>query len=104
MRISDWSSDVCSSDLAVARLHGQGLQPRSLAHALAAWRGFFQWWAPQAGMESNPVAGVRAPKIDRKSVVYGKSVAVRVALGGRRILKKKRILADMTRRHRSLCT
>src|SRR3546814_12088182 len=65
MRISDWSSDVCSSDLAVARLHGQGLQPRSLARALAAWRGFFQWWAPQAGMESNPVAGVRAPKTPR---------------------------------------
>ncbi|MCC2597705.1 tyrosine recombinase XerC [Pusillimonas sp. MFBS29] len=50
---------------AVARLHGQGLKPRSLARALAAWRGFFQWWAPQIGMESNPVTGVRAPKIPR---------------------------------------
>src|SRR3546814_9098239 len=27
---------------AVARLHGQGLKPRSLARALAAWRGFYQ--------------------------------------------------------------
>ncbi|MGB3289930.1 MAG: site-specific integrase, partial [Burkholderiaceae bacterium] len=26
---------------AIARLHGQGLKPRSLARALAAWRGFY---------------------------------------------------------------
>src|SRR3546814_8971433 len=51
---------------AVARLHGQGLKPRSLARALAAWRGFYQWWAPGAGMESNPVVGVRAPKAPRR--------------------------------------
>lgn len=50
---------------AVARLHAQGLKPRSLARALAAWRGFFQWWAPQVGLERNPVQGVRAPKIPR---------------------------------------
>ncbi|MFW7343279.1 tyrosine recombinase XerC [Pollutimonas sp. H1-120] len=50
---------------AIARLHGQGLKPRSLARALAAWRGFYQWWAPAAGMDSNPAAGVRAPKAPR---------------------------------------
>lgn len=50
---------------AVARLHAQDMKPRSLARALAAWRGFFQWWAPQAGMDSNPAAGVHAPKIAR---------------------------------------
>jgi integrase/recombinase XerC len=50
---------------AVSRLHAQDLKPRSLARALAAWRGYFQWWAPQAGMDSNPAAGVRAPKIPR---------------------------------------
>src|SRR3546814_13043136 len=32
---------------------------------------------------------VGATMIDRKSVEYGKSVAVRVDLGGRRIIKKK---------------
>lgn len=47
----------------LARLHAQGMQPRSLARALAAWRGFFRWWAPQAGLASNPAEGVRAPKI-----------------------------------------
>src|SRR3546814_16644411 len=31
------------------------------------------------------------PTFDRKSVVEGKSVSVRVALGGRRIIKKKKI-------------
>lgn len=49
----------------VARLHGQGLGPRSLARALAAWRGFYQWWSPQAGLTHNPVAGIRAPKAPR---------------------------------------
>lgn len=50
---------------AIARLHGRGHQPRSLARALAAWRGFFKWWAPTAGMAQNPAAGVRAPKAPR---------------------------------------
>lgn len=50
---------------AVGALHAQGLKPRSLARALAAWRGFFEWWAPQIGLERNPVQGVRAPKIPR---------------------------------------
>src|SRR3546814_19181875 len=31
-----------------------------------------------------------APRLDRKSVVSGKSVSVRVDLGGRRIIKKKK--------------
>lgn len=48
-----------------ARLHAQGAAPRSLARTLAAWRGFFQWWSPLAGLASNPVAGVRAPKAPR---------------------------------------
>lgn len=47
---------------AVARLHSQGHKPRSLARALAAWRGFYHWWAPQAGLDVNPAATVRAPK------------------------------------------
>jgi integrase/recombinase XerC len=49
----------------VARLHARELGPRSLARALAAWRGFYQWWAPQANLPGNPVAGVRAPKAPR---------------------------------------
>ncbi|OZA84611.1 MAG: tyrosine recombinase XerC [Burkholderiales bacterium 34-67-9] len=50
---------------ALARLHAQGYTPRSLARALAAWRGFYQWWASQAGLPANPAQGVRAPKQPR---------------------------------------
>ncbi|ALM85252.1 tyrosine recombinase XerC [Bordetella sp. N] len=49
----------------VARLHARDLGPRSLARALAAWRGFYQWWAQEAGLPGNPVAGVKAPKAPR---------------------------------------
>ncbi|WP_424922740.1 tyrosine recombinase XerC [Achromobacter marplatensis] len=49
----------------VARLHAQGRGPRSLARTLAAWRGFYQWWAPSIELVGNPVAGVRAPKAPR---------------------------------------
>ncbi|OZI16511.1 tyrosine recombinase XerC [Bordetella genomosp. 7] len=49
----------------VARLHAQGQGPRSIARTLAAWRGFYQWWAPAAGLAGNPVAGIRAPKAAR---------------------------------------
>lgn len=49
----------------VARLHARDLGPRSLARALAAWRGFYQWWAREAGLPGNPVAGVKAPKAAR---------------------------------------
>jgi len=51
--------------LAVARLHAAGHHPRSLARMLSAWRGFYAWWAPRAGLAANPVAGVRAPKAGR---------------------------------------
>lgn len=50
---------------AVGRLHSQGLKPRSLARILAAWRGYYHWWAPIAGLSRNPVVGIRAPKIPR---------------------------------------
>lgn len=47
----------------LAKLHGQGQQPRSLARLLAAWRSFFAWWAPKAGLAVNPARDVRPPKI-----------------------------------------
>src|SRR3546814_20126557 len=43
----------------------------------------------------------QAPAVDRKSVVEGKSVSVRVDLGGRRVLKKKEITEESTRRKRN---
>lgn len=60
-------NDISESHIrhAVARLHSQDHKPRSLARALAAWRGFFQWRATAGGLDINPVAGVRAPKAPR---------------------------------------
>src|SRR3546814_8958630 len=89
MRISDWSSDVCSSDLnpadflrhAFAR-HGrgdgrEGNQPDYGTAAVAI--------SPcRAAIRRGIAAKLRWE--DRKSVVEGKSVSVRVDLGGRRII------------------
>src|SRR3546814_14740558 len=90
MRISDWSSDVCSSDLSA-----DDSDPLDL-HAFTP--------APRAGGASGS-SGQRAraatsaspinprPKrsaLDRKSVVTGTSVSVRVDLGGSSIIKQKK--------------
>src|SRR3546814_16085641 len=121
MRISDWSSDVCSSDLPASRIEkaaapfdrpsarvlresrggvgGDGERARSdrdmgagdadkIDHqrhgedrAAAAY---------EAEREADDAARQTAKQIlDRKSVVEGKSVSVRVDLGGRRIHNKK---------------
>src|SRR3546814_20520837 len=99
MRISDWSSDVCSSDLVedaalrLARhLRGEVPKPRSWMNEMAAIvssRG-----EAVSSLEQPPEfrineAGVGVAEGDRKSVVRGKRVSVRVDLGVRRILKKK---------------
>jgi integrase/recombinase XerC len=49
----------------LAKLHGQGHRPSSLARTLAAWRGFYTWWAPLSQMAANPATDVRAPKVSR---------------------------------------
>src|SRR3546814_18873345 len=91
MRISDWSSDVCSSDLCeagtavlvqvsavgeVGQVLGQLPEQKRVADG------------GRAGGED--ADGLIAHLPDRKSVVEGTSVSVRVDLGGRRIIKKKR--------------
>ncbi len=49
-----------------AALHGRGLKPRSIARALSAWRGYFTWLAQYEDGPSNPVAGIRAPKLGKR--------------------------------------
>src|SRR3546814_13829956 len=103
MRISDWSSDVCSSDL-VARDHPDTvavllaeLQETGLA-AVVSYGG----WADdppvrvlhdmlERGRADEPVGSSQEEgrTQDRTSVVEGKSGSVRVDIGGRRIIKKK---------------
>src|SRR3546814_19856726 len=89
MRISDWSSDVCSSDLGTQTpappASHVDISIGMLRHAAA---GMPAWRRPSAGARTPPrhtafpgYAG------DRQRVVQGKSVSVRVDLGGRRIIK-----------------
>src|SRR3546814_13728341 len=102
MRISDWSSDVCSSDLIAMVLAFTGLSEtlRDLGLTLAAVQARHLSQAQKTALWLiNVAAGAAlwvalfavAPFIaDRKSVVLGKSVSVRVDLGWCRIIKKKR--------------
>jgi integrase/recombinase XerC len=48
-----------------AQLRERGLGPRSIAIALAAWRGLYRWWGRQGLIAANPVDGIRAPKAPR---------------------------------------
>src|SRR3546814_9287157 len=91
MRISDWSSDVCSSDLLLR--HGLvvefagafGIQaevelvvPAELEARLAQ------------GVVAHLRAGMALGEVDRTSVVSGQRVSVRVDIGGRRIIKRNK--------------
>ena len=46
----------------IAQLHGKGLDGRSLARMLSAWRGFYHFLARDHGCTHNPCVGIRAPK------------------------------------------
>ena len=46
----------------VAQLRVHGLAPRSIAIALAAWRGLYTWWGRHGQVAVNPVLGIRPPK------------------------------------------
>jgi len=46
----------------VGQLRTRGLAPRSIAIALAAWRGLYRWWGRHGMVAVNPVEGLRAPK------------------------------------------
>src|SRR3546814_17286536 len=99
MRISDWSSDVSSSDLAKIKL----LPLVTFGNAAAAYypgidRHFTIQYVKTTCQNQvlrvivfidlqNIVARYQGLQ-DRKSVVQGKSVSVRLELGGRRLIKK----------------
>src|SRR3546814_11822190 len=95
MRISDWSSDVCSSDLfrgTGTRIHRQSIRRLDgffghcwLSALFPDGRAFGCLAYPPRSGESE-----YSYNEDRKSVVEGKSVSVRVDLGGRRFMKKKK--------------
>src|SRR3546814_16941986 len=105
MRISDWSSDVCFRSFAVVGAaqvglrHDDNVANGDLAHDFgmgcqvpAAFDGVeHRDDTAQGDVVAQPgILEDRCDDGDRMSVVWGKSVSVRVDLGGRRILKKKK--------------
>lgn len=46
----------------VAQLHARGLDGRSIARMLSAWRGLYRYLARDRGFKANPCVGIRAPK------------------------------------------
>ena len=50
----------------VARLHRQGLGPRSLQRLLSAIRSYYRWLMKEGLAEHNPAAPVKAPKAPKK--------------------------------------
>jgi integrase/recombinase XerC len=49
-----------------AHLHGKGLDARSIARMLSAWRGFYRYLARDHGYGDNPCLGIRAPKAAKR--------------------------------------
>jgi len=50
----------------VAQLHARGLDGRSLARMLSAWRGFFNYLVRDHGFVNNPCVGIRAPRAAKR--------------------------------------
>src|SRR3546814_12087238 len=90
MRMSDWSSDVCSSDL----------QPSSATAFLCRYSPDTcsprTWISPcSPGAQQEPSSRrISSSMLDRKRVVSGKSVSVRVDLVGRRIIKQNQLTVE----------
>src|SRR3546814_15327102 len=105
MRIRDWSSDVCSSDLSGRPspcrpiITNSPERKRKLGGRLIVKlnRCSFQWRTERTSSTVSEAEGASLAAsairslitLDRKSAVSGKSVSVRVDLGGRRLIKKK---------------
>src|SRR3546814_20503681 len=114
MRISDWSSNVCSSDLAYLALVSSGVSAQRQVwmhgdtppEALAAMKEatacvvereeFYQQgkeilagYDPNVGEPHARTAAAMLSVSDRKGVVQGKSVGVRVDRGGTGLIKAK---------------
>src|SRR3546814_19475468 len=113
MRISDWSSDVCSSDLVEGAVPGDGYAAISVAGTIEfpgadsvvvqyRLEGATDWTMAGEFPAISPFQQVIAPLAslgsydveiayrDRKSGGSGKRLAVRVEFVGRRLHKKKK--------------
>src|SRR3546814_17058832 len=112
MRISDWSSDVCSSDLAgpftvfapnnaaFAKLPAGTVNTLLKPENKAMLTGILTYHVVPGLLTATDIAAqakanggkamLTTVQGDRKGVVWGKSVAVGVAIGGRRCIKKNK--------------
>src|SRR3546814_19544035 len=101
MRISDWSSDVCSSDLPAragrpSTRDDAPARPDAIAdraenrrsRSPAAARPLHHRHAARA--TAIAAQATNSPAVERKGVWSGKSVSGRVDIGGSRIIKKKK--------------
>src|SRR3546814_12216690 len=120
MRISDWSSDVCSSDLNIKGFAGEkGLEyyreikvvnlgaqvsvPQLVARARAE-RADAVLVSQVVTQRDAPIPNTGKMSADRRSVVRGRRGSERVDLGGRRIIEKNKknyelYTASITMRH-----
>src|SRR3546814_16109243 len=98
MRISDWSSDVCSSDLPGARSYAptngavcRGIRAYRVSKLpplrRAPMRKIVLLYLPAVLVLLAPTLGHAARSEERR---VGNGVSVRVDLGGRRIIKKNK--------------
>src|SRR3546814_10948304 len=106
MRISDWSSDVCSSDLPLHLLldhlgdgvlerlgRGAGINgvDRDRRRSDRRELGYREPQERQTANQHDHDGAEQGEDGDRKSVVWGKSVTERVDLGGCSSMRKKKL-------------
>src|SRR3546814_11668622 len=111
MRISDWSSDVCSSDLLPEGFSLVTPPGRNVPTASGAMQGDRDYDGassrtvaangPARRLLKVPLPNCIADNLrgDRECGVQGQNVEVRVTLGGRRLMKKTYILQINQKRH-----
>src|SRR3546814_19414604 len=101
MRISDWSSDVCSSDLTQPNteiateflsMAASGQVREAFARHVADSFTHHNAYFPGARESLLIAMEQRAASEDRKSVVQGTSVSARVDIVGRRLIKKTKTI------------
>src|SRR3546814_11478608 len=95
MRISDWSSDVCSSDLWGGGWLAMLGKNFGFGHGHVDFAGSSVVHLT-GGVLALVGAKIIGPRLARKSVGSGKSVSVRVDLGGRRYIYNTSTQTQMT--------
>src|SRR3546814_17742367 len=104
MRIRDWSSDVCSSDLEAGKNEDASADHASMNHAAMDHAAMGHAAPGNASMQmdhsmhgasgvnamvSHPASETGNPAVRSEERRVGKECVIRVTLGGRRIIKKK---------------